>query len=68
LSPEEKEYFLMCNPWYLEAGVEGKWSDDLPETDLMALVVLDDVPHEVTTQAFPAAKPHVQAPKLTDPR
>jgi hypothetical protein len=46
-TPEEKKYFLMRNPWYLEAGVEGKWSDDLKETDLMALVVLDDVPHEV---------------------
>jgi hypothetical protein len=46
-TPEEKENFLDRNQWYLEAGVEGKWSDDVKETDLMALVVLDDVPHEV---------------------
>jgi hypothetical protein len=46
-TPEEKKHFLMCHPWYLEAGVEGKWSDDQANTDLMALVVLDDVPHEV---------------------
>ena len=46
-TPEERKYFLMRNPWYLEAGVEGKWSDDQSKTDLMALVVLDDVPHEV---------------------
>jgi hypothetical protein len=46
-TPEEKKYFLMCNPWYAEAGVEGKWSDHVSETDLMALVVLDDLPTEV---------------------
>jgi hypothetical protein len=44
---EEKESFLNLNQWYSEAGVEGKWSDDLKDRDLMALVVLDDVPHEV---------------------
>jgi hypothetical protein len=49
-TPEEKKHFLMSNPWYLEAGVEGKWSDDQAQTDLMALVVLDDVPHEVNPE------------------
>lgn len=47
-SPKEKEDFIRRNPWYLEAGIEGNWSEDLKETDLMALVVLDDMPHEVT--------------------
>jgi hypothetical protein len=58
-SPQEKQLFERRNPWYLEAGVEGKWSNDLKETDLLALVVLDDMPHEVCPKA---SRPHKASP------
>jgi len=55
-TPEEKEFFLKRNTWYLDVGVNGTWGDDSKYTDLMALVVLDDVPHEVISN--PRTKPH----------
>jgi hypothetical protein len=51
---EEKEHFIIHNSWYAEAGVEDKWSDHVRETDLMALVVLDDVPNEVIPKGNPS--------------
>ena len=67
-TPEEKEYFVACNPWYAEAGVEGEWSDHLRETDLMALVVLDDVPNEVIPKDNLGHTGCSQLPKLTSSR
>lgn len=73
-SQQEKHAFERQNVWYLEAGVEGKWSDDLKETDLLALVVLDDVPHEVrskgisTAHSFRNVSLKAQALTLTSPR
>jgi hypothetical protein len=35
------------NPWYYSIGADGSWDEEYKYTDLMAMVVLEDVPHEV---------------------